>query len=288
MDKALGLDVSVWNGKINFNKMVQNGASFVFIKASQFIVDKNFKYNWKAAKDAGILRGSYHYLDWRKDETEQAKLFVSCLKNDPGELPPICDYEMRGFAPSREIAQGKLWNFMTYVENELGIVPGIYTGYYYWNDFGTSNLAWIKYPLWLAWWRVPEYVVKVPSPWLVWDFWQDNDKGDGIAFGCESAQVDTDWFRGSVEELKVYANAPSTPTIPEPRVCPTCLRPWPEAPENIYKVNINLANVRSGPGGTFPVIGTVKRDTIVTVKNISNSYSETELGWIYSLYLTKI
>ncbi len=231
--RAYGLDVSVWQDnnstaqQVDFKKAKAAGASFVYIKASQRRLDEDIMYNWKSAKDAGLLRGAYHYLDPRMPVLDQAKLFCNILANDPGELPPVCDFEQRTengiVLPPVDVWRGWLWNFLTFVEKELGIVPGIYTGYYYWYEFGTKDKAWSRYPLWLAWWE-KESIIKAPPPWSTWTFWQYTPKGDGIYHGCESKGVDLNFFNGTVDELYNYARI-STP-VPEVKLCPTCNQPW--------------------------------------------------------------
>ncbi len=56
-------------------------------------MDEDFFYNWKNAKDAGIPRGGYHFLRWDISGLLQARIFCDLLKDDPGELPPVCDFE---------------------------------------------------------------------------------------------------------------------------------------------------------------------------------------------------
>lgn len=215
---ARGIDVSVWQDdnatsqKIDFNKAVSAGASFAYIKASQLAPDSDFVDNWKNAKDSGILRGAYHYLDWRESELTQAYRFVSMLKNDHGELPPMADFEMK---PMPSDAQGRLWNFLQIVERELGVIPGIYCGYYSWTEYGTPNKGWARYPLWLAWWRIPQLFLRIPKPWTTWTFWQYDDKGDGLAFGAESKQIDVNWYNGTEAQLHdKYGGSV--------KFCPTC------------------------------------------------------------------
>ena len=78
------------------NKAKQAGATFVFVKASEAtLTDPQFLVNWQKAKEAGLLRGAYHYLDYTKPGADQANYFADLLKNDPGELPPVIDYELR-------------------------------------------------------------------------------------------------------------------------------------------------------------------------------------------------
>ena len=63
----LGIDISKWDGTWDAIKAKQAGATYVFIKASQATsTDPQFLDNWQKAKDAGLLRGAYHYLDYTK------------------------------------------------------------------------------------------------------------------------------------------------------------------------------------------------------------------------------
>ena len=233
--RALGLDVSWWQDdnttprKVNFDKAKLNGAEFVFIKASQQVADEDFKDNWKAAKAAGLLRGAYHYLDFRKSEMDQAKLFVSQMGGDWGELPPVVDFEQTPsqlvppLIMSAALMRGKLWNFLQYVEAQTGKIPMIYVGFYFWREFGNTNVEWAKYPLWLPWYNSETWIkictkggTGAPLPWTKWTFWQFTDRLDGIAFGCESKQVDGNYYNGTVDDLRAWVKP--TPVVR----CPTC------------------------------------------------------------------
>jgi len=87
----LGIDVSKWQGSVNWKLAVNKDARFAIIKASQWDKDPRFDENWRNSK--GLLpRGAYHYLDWGWDEVKQAELFVRCMGSDIGELPPVCDF----------------------------------------------------------------------------------------------------------------------------------------------------------------------------------------------------
>jgi GH25 family lysozyme M1 (1,4-beta-N-acetylmuramidase) len=96
---TLGIDVSKWQDnnstaqQMNFTKSVAMGAKFVFIKSSQALwTDEDILYNWKSAKQAGLLRGAYHFLDWVANPKAQAQYAWSIIQNDPGELPPVVDF----------------------------------------------------------------------------------------------------------------------------------------------------------------------------------------------------
>jgi lysozyme len=219
------LDVSKWEGLVDWNKSVAAGASAMYCKASQWVADPRFADNWRNAK--GVLpRGAYHYLDWGWSEIDQAKLFCGLLKNDPGELPPVLDLELDP-APYKLTAvqvSTKALNFLNYVEKELGRVPMLYTGYYYWNAWGSNNPIFARYPLWLPWYASEAYIklrtggTGAPKPWKNWTFWQYTANANGLLYGCQSKSVDGSWFNGTADELRTWINPA--------RICPTCGQVW--------------------------------------------------------------
>lgn len=212
---------------MDFKKAYAKGARFVFIKVSERgFIDRDFEYNWKAAKDAGLLRGGYHFLRWDLSGLLQARIFCEVMRSDPGELPPVADFE----APN----QGSLYpsnalleQFLVEVENISRRKPIIYTSPSFWNTHGRNKTTkqfdakWAYYTLWIAnYFKVYQPGVTKPylmEPWKsagkTWTFWQYTDQGDGAAYGAESKTIDLNWFNGSMEELKAFskANKPSTP-----------------------------------------------------------------------------
>ena len=225
MTQTLGIDVSRWQDdnstaqQMDFTKSVDMGAKFVFIKSSQALwADEDILYNWKSAKDAGLLRGAYHFLDWVADPRKQAQYAWSIIQSDPGELPPVVDFEY--WQPPPANAFDKLWNYVVEMERLSGKIPIIYTGAFFWFDWGTQADVWKKYPLWIASYTSQDYMesnVEKLTPWDKWHFWQYTSKGDGIAFGAESKGLDMNVFNGSLDDLKDFAGIE---IIPEPEPIP--------------------------------------------------------------------
>jgi lysozyme len=271
--------------------MVANGASFVYMKASQGFTDKTFVRNWKASKEAGILRGAYAYLDWQTSELDQAKKFVALLKDDSGELPPMLDFEEPTVGISKDLASARALNFLAYVEQALGRIPGLYTYFYYFHDYAATNVKFARYPLWLASYT-QEAVIQIPLPWSSWNIWQYTSSGDGVAFGAESPKIDLNYINGTKEELYMFANIP----VPHPAICPTCGQVWPTTPVlNKWKVNIGAVNVRDGNSSITNIIGTLPMNSVVEVDYVSGLYSHIKPlagfpagGFIWSQYLTLI
>jgi len=240
-----GPDVSFYQddnatpGGIDFNVMKEQGASFVFIRAGQNTwEDPDFAINWAAAKDAGLMRGAYWFLDARTSGEKQGLKFGSLLFWDPGELPPVVDYEhkIRIVVPSRRRGQTmSVWKYNTPSQLDAFIaaldsprVPIIYTGFYYWMDHGSADARYGRYPLWIAAYGAPPRVPsprkdwtlwidaygagpRVPAPWKEWTFWQFTDNGPGRVLGAESSRIDLNYFSGqNLNELNRYDETPAT------------------------------------------------------------------------------
>ena len=232
-----GIDISHWQDdkstpqKMNFKKAVDAGAKFVFIKVSERgSIDKDFEYNWTAAKEVGLLRGGYHFLRWDLSGLVQARIFSELLKDDPGELPPVADYEaprLGSLYPSNSLLE----QFLVEVETKLNRKPMIYTSPGYWSTHGRNKVTkqfdqkWAYYPLWVAhYMKSYQAGVSKPDdvePWKSmgkkWAFWQYTATGDGLAYGAESKGIDLNWFNGSLQELNDFAYG----TVPAPSTPPT-------------------------------------------------------------------
>lgn len=218
----LGTDISHWEDnpstpqEINFDVMKSAGAYYCIFKATQNkFTDRVFKISWADAK--GVFpRGAYCYLDYSISGLEQAKYFCEAIANDPPEIPPIIDFECRVNAPIN--ANGHLWNWLDYVEDNTGRVPMIYTSPSYWKEYGSPHPAWGKYLLWIANYQaVKPYV---PAPWSKYTFWQYTSTGDGQKYGCEALGIDLNWFNGTYEDLLKLCGVtpPSVPPTLEQKV----------------------------------------------------------------------
>ena len=210
----LGIDISKWDGNWDATKAKQAGATFVFIKASQATyTDPQFLANWQKAKDAGLLRGAYHYLDYTKPGIDQANYFADLLKNDPGELPPVIDYELRRTDNNPSAALGFLRDCLDQLTKRTELFedasikrPMIYTGPGFWVEYGdqTKSDYWIQFPLWNAHWTTSSAPL-IKLPWTMWQFWQFTSKGPGQAFGSEGLSMDMNRFNGTLNELMEFA-----------------------------------------------------------------------------------
>jgi lysozyme len=196
-----GIDVSRHQRNIDWeavSKMKHKDVSiqFAFIKASEgrTVVDEYFKSNWKECKDAGIMRGAYHFYRPHLTADEQARLFFKQVpKLEKGDLAPVLDIEMYG-GGNRAVLKKNLKRWLVLVEKQYGVKPIIYTNYGFYKTMLTGA-EFKKYPLWIAHYRTPDLKDKLSG----WHFWQHSDRGrvNGIRGG-----VDFNVFDGDIEDLK--------------------------------------------------------------------------------------
>jgi lysozyme len=98
-----GIDVSRYQQRISWasvKKMNVRGIQldFAFIKATEGTgrVDPLYKRNWRKAKEAGVIRGAYHFFIPWKDGRLQAEHFIKTVTLSSGDMPPVLDIEQLG------------------------------------------------------------------------------------------------------------------------------------------------------------------------------------------------
>ncbi len=90
-----GIDVSSHNGEINFDKVVADSISFVYIKATEGVSfrDKRFHENYYAAKNAGLKVGAYHFYRFDCPADMQAVNLLQMIRGKEFDLPLVIDVE---------------------------------------------------------------------------------------------------------------------------------------------------------------------------------------------------
>ena len=101
-DNMVGIDVSVWQGDIDFEKVKNAGCEFVMIRIgfghdskNNIVIDSKFKNNIENAKKAGLLVGIYFYSYAQNVEEAkvQAKWIINELNGIKLDLPIAFDWE---------------------------------------------------------------------------------------------------------------------------------------------------------------------------------------------------
>jgi lysozyme len=174
-----GIDVSHFQGAVDWGAVAAAGIDFAFIKATEGLddVDPRFHQNWQASGAAGLLRGAYHFLHPDLDARRQAAHFLSVVRLDDDALPPALDVEVsNGVGPAALGSCVATW--LDTVAAALGCKPVVYTDPWFWRAHVAADLA--SYPLWLACYAAQP---ALPPDWQRWTFWQHSQSGEiaGIA-----------------------------------------------------------------------------------------------------------
>jgi len=201
---TFGIDVSKWQGTINWGAVAGDGVEFAFIRVSDGTgyIDGQFGANWQGAGAQGILRGAYQFFRADEDPEAQAQIVLDHLaEHGPGELPAVIDVESAdGQAPATVAANVRRW--IDVVEAETGLAPIIYTGRYFW-DGSVKSTDFSDYPLWVAQWTSAACAT-LPAGWDDWTFWQYSATGRVAGI---SGDVDLDRFDGTRAELAALGEA---------------------------------------------------------------------------------
>jgi lysozyme len=199
-----GIDVSKYQDVINWQSVKSMRVkdvhiSFVFVKATEGLgnEDQMFSRNWKKTKEAGLIRGAYHYFLPTKSGKAQAENFINSVTLVPGDLPPVLDIEQAyGVSPEKLRQRAKEW--LSTIEAYYGTAPIIYTNVDFYQHYLKDDFD--GYPLWAAHYLQPAQ----PRIYRNWSFWQHNERGH--VNGCYTI-VDFDVFNGdSLEFQKLLLN----------------------------------------------------------------------------------
>ncbi len=199
--RLTGIDVSHYQGQVNWDAVRAAGCAFAFAKAteSEGVTDPYFAANWSGMKAAGLARGAYHFFRPAGDAARQAAHFLSTVQFAPGDLPPVLDVETSDNVSNSALVGGvQLW--LDAVEPVAGVTPIIYTAASFWNAHLNNQFA--AYPLWIAHYTNAPAPSPLPAGWTDWAFWQYSQS---LHINGVNGASDHDYFNGSAEDLQALA-----------------------------------------------------------------------------------
>ena len=204
-----GIDVSHYQGSINWSSVKGAGIEFTWMKATEgtSYKDPNFNTNYTGAYNAKVIRGAYHFA--RPDTSTgaaQATYFASnggAWSADNLTLPGVLDLEGGCYGKSASAMQSWITDFYNTYKSKTGRDIVIYTSASWWNQCtgGWSGMS-AKSPLWAAHWTSAGSPT-IPSGFPTWTVWQYTDSG---SVSGVSGNVDRDRFNGDSSRLLALAN----------------------------------------------------------------------------------
>ena len=204
-DLPFGLDVSRYQGIIDWDMTAAHEdptVEFVIMRAaiSWGYKDTYFDRNWTEARRVGIPRSAYHVIYPTEDPVRQMVHFLDCVGEDLGEMPLSIDVELSHDATPSQY-QATLLRALEYIQEATQRKPIIYSRASFINVFvtgsGNEPPDWYReYDWWLAQYLLsgeehpgpPTLPNGVPRERVI--IHQTSDRGDGPAFGMQSAGLD--------------------------------------------------------------------------------------------------
>ena len=199
-----GVDVSAYQGEIDWNVLSSQNISFAFIKATEgsSFVDQNFAYNFEEAQKTSLAIGAYHFFSYDSDGKTQAENFINTVDPFEGMLPPVIDLEFYGdkekYPPDRTDVEKQLKTMLDMLETHYGQKPVIYATEKSYELYLSNDYE--KYDIWIR------NVILRPelSDDRTWTFWQYTNRDRLEGDNGEEKYIDVNVFNGSREDYNLY------------------------------------------------------------------------------------
>ncbi len=203
--RVLGMDVSAYQGKVNWKYYYKHSRRFAYVKATEgtYYKSATFKAQFSGAAKAGLLRGAYHFANpsWTGGKA-QANYFVKHggkWTRDGKTLPGMLDLESNPYgAMCYGLTKSQMVKWITAFSNRYRTLTSrdivFYTTYNWWKKCtGNTRKFNQTNPLWIARWASSPGTL--PGGWPYYTFWQ-----------YASTTYDKDRFNGSMSRLRVLAH----------------------------------------------------------------------------------
>lgn len=280
-----GIDVSRYQGTVDWKRAKANGVQFAYIKSTQswpssVYKDPMFNTNYNAAKSAGVIRGAYHFaMPAHSSGATQAKEFLKRgggWSNDGTTLPPLVDLEWNPYS-AKDYPQGKgdicygmtpseltqwIKDFGQTVKNTTGRLPMIYTARSWWDDCTGDSTAFKNWPLHVAMYPtandIPKNPRELPEGWTTFNMWQYSSNANLLG---SNNQVDANVWNGDLTSLKDFAKNTrstsyklTTSYLGNGDVVPTRLAPTRMSGANRYGTPVDISKQTFPSGSKFVVV----------------------------------
>jgi lysozyme len=206
-----GVDISKWQGTVDWAALRQAGTQFAFIKATEGgdHVDNRFMENWYGAKKAGVPRGAYHFVYWCRPAHEQAAWFKRNVPADPEALPPVLDVEWNGQSVNcpkkvpRDQAIAMINLMLHEMEKHTGKRPIIYTDITFHKEILEGEFN--DYPYWIRSTAAEPHERYDNRRWTFWQF-TTTGRVPGV-----SGDVDRNTFYGTENQWRMFVQSACDP-----------------------------------------------------------------------------
>ena len=196
-----GVDVSHYQGNVDWNQLQEQGIMFAYIKATEgsSYQDSAFQINWANVNLTEIRAGAYHFFSFESSGLNQARNFVNAVSVIDNMLPPVIDIEPYGqhkTLRNKTDIVCEIQDWLNAVEAAFGVKPVIYTTEAFYKDCIGSEFP--DYDIWIR------SVYKPPAESVQWTFWQYSSRVRLNGYDGEERFIDMNTFHGTTEEFEKY------------------------------------------------------------------------------------
>jgi GH25 family lysozyme M1 (1,4-beta-N-acetylmuramidase) len=189
-----GIDISHWQGNVDFKKVKAAGVTVVYMKASEgtSYTDPKLKTYHAAARAAGLKIGFYHFFIAASEAAAKAEAahFLAAIKGLSYDCRPMIDVETPN-KPSKAQRSSYVRTFIAAVEKATGHQMVIYTYTSFAKSFLDKTLAYR--PLWIA-----QYGAAAPGNNGIWSSWTGFQYSSTGKVAGISGNVDLDEFKSGI------------------------------------------------------------------------------------------
>ncbi len=198
-----GVDVSSYQGKIDWRVLSKENIDFVFIKATEGSshIDNYFKENFNSALQTDIKIGAYHFFSFDSAGNTQADNFIANVPIKDGMLPPVVDVEFyadkENNPPTKTSIDKELKILLNKLEEHYGAKPIIYTTEKVYELYIKNTYD--DYDLWIR-----NVITKPNNDIRNWTFWQYTNRERLNGYHGTEKYIDVNIFNGSEDDFSRY------------------------------------------------------------------------------------
>ena len=201
-----GVDVSEYQGEVDWDKIKEQGISFAFIKATEGSESKDryFNNNYEKLKNTDMLLGVYHFFSFESSGEEQAGNYINTvgnIENDDTLILPIIDVEYYGnyksAKPSKDWVIEEMQTMLDKMEETYRVKPMIYTTMEFYDYYINGNFS--DYDIWIR-----DVITKPNLENRDWKFWQYTGKGKLDGYSGKEKFIDLNVFNGSKDGFESF------------------------------------------------------------------------------------
>ena len=196
-----GVDVSEYQGEIDWEKLSNQNIDFAYIKATEgsSYTDERFQYNYQNAITTNLKIGAYHFFSFDSDAISQSENYIKNVPKDMNLLPPVVDIEFYGDKnkniPDVETTREQLKKLLERLEEYYQKKPIIYATNTSYNLYIKDNFE--EYKIWIRdIFSTPN--LKDNRKWTLWQY-TNRERLEG--YNGEEKFIDMNVFNGSYEEF---------------------------------------------------------------------------------------